>query len=203
MSFWTGKPSTIEQIPTISKAQQPLANQLYGAAGAGGGAFNQAGNFWRSLLSNESPDVEAFAAPEMRRFREDILPGISHSFGGTGSGPMGSLSSSAFQSAKAHAGADLAERIAAIRAGLRQQGAQGLFNLGQQALSPFTENVYRERVPGMLETLAPIAGQAAGAFAGPLGSTLGEWAGKTLSQKLSGRSSNNPSGGFLSPKTTQ
>lgn len=187
MSFFTGTPGRMEQISRLGPEQQQLYQQLLGA---GGGAFPQAANYYRGLLSDNSSDINAFAAPEMRRFREDIIPSLSEQFAGMGSG---ALSSSGFRNAAVNAGTDLAERIAAIRAQLRQQGAQGLMNIGSQGLQQFNENIYRPHVPGFAESFAPLIGTLGASFLGPLGKASGGALGKWLSQSKKG--SSDPYGG--------
>lgn len=137
-----------QQRPTLSKQQRPIFNQLTNAAQApgAGGAFGDSADYYRSLLSDDSEDYNAFAAPEMRQYREQILPGIAEQFAGFGAG---GLSSSGFNNAASGAGTDLAERLGAIRASLRQQGAQGLQNIGNQSLgTQFTGNFARPPAEG-------------------------------------------------------
>lgn len=137
-----------QQRPLLSRSQRPVLKQLTNAAqnqGAGG-AFGDSADYYRGLLSNDSADYQAFAAPEMRQFNEETVPGLAEQFAGMGSG---GLQSSGFRNAAVNAGADLGERLGAIRASLRQQGAQGLFNVGQQAVSPqYTGNLYRPPAEG-------------------------------------------------------
>ena len=179
MSFFTGTPGRWEQRSTLGPEQQSLYQQ---ALQAGNGAFGQVGNYYRDLLSNDSNDFNAFAAPEMRRFREQTIPELSEQFAGMGAG---GLSSSGFRNAAVGAGTDLSERLGAIRAQLRQHGAQGLQNLASQGLQQFNENIYRPATPGFLEQAAPIVGSAIGAFGGPVlgaaGSVVGEKFGNWLS----------------------
>ena len=147
------------QQSTLGPEQKPLYNQLL-AAGQGqgaGGAFGQSADYYRDLLSNNSQDQQAFAAPEMRQFNEDIIPSLSEQFAGMGSG---GLSSSGFRNAAVNAGSGLAERIAAIRAGLRQQGAQGLQGIGQLGLGNYNENIQQQGTPGLLQGMAPGIGSA-------------------------------------------
>lgn len=63
------------------------------------------------------------------------------------------------------------ERLAALRAQLRGQGAAGLQNLGQMGLQDATINYYRPRTPGLIESLSPVIGQigvvAAGNYFNP------------------------------------
>jgi hypothetical protein len=78
----------------------------------------------------------------------------------------GGLSSSSFRNAAVGAGTDLSERLGAIRAGLRQQGAQGLQNIGNMGLGSFNENIHRPATGGLLGGFAQGAGQGLGQAAG-------------------------------------
>jgi len=155
--FLMGTPDKYRQNSLLGPEQQPLYQQLQGAATSGpGGSFGQAGDYYRGLLSNDSADFNAMAAPEMRRFQEEIIPGLSEQFAGMGAG---GLSSSGFRNAAVGAGTDLSERLGAIRAQLRQQGAQGLMGLGQQGLGMYNENILQKGQPGFLSQIAPMVGQ--------------------------------------------
>jgi len=149
----------------LGEEQQPLYNQMLAAlSGQGaGGAFGQSADYYRDLLSNDSQTANMMMAPEMRRFNEEIIPGLSEQFAGMGSG---GLSSSGFRNAGVSAGTDLSERLGAIRAQLRAQGAQGLSQMGQFGLKPFKENYYRQGSPGLLYGFAQGAGQGLAAMAG-------------------------------------
>ena len=149
MAFLSGTKGKFQQKSLLGPEQQGLYSQLLGAAqGAGaGGAFGQAGDYYRGLLSDNNSTFQSMAAPEMRRFNEEIVPGLAEQFAGMGSG---ALSSSGFRNAAVNAGTDLSERIGAIRAQLRQQGAAGLMGLGSQGLQQFNENIYRPGRPGFL-----------------------------------------------------
>jgi hypothetical protein len=188
MSFWMGSPATSEQRSLYGPEQQGIYRSSVSAAqGKGaGGAFGDAADYYRGLLSDNSADMDAFAAPELRRFREQTIPGLANDFAGMGAG---ALSSSGFRNAAAGAGTDLAERLASMRAGLRGQAAQGLMGIGQQALNPAYENIERERTPGFLESAGPgIAGAitAAGlSFIPGVGPFIGPAAGSAVSSLLS------------------
>jgi len=190
-----GKKGKYEQRSRLGPEQQPLYQQMLQALqqkGAGG-AFGASADYYRDILSDDSQTFNAFAAPEMRRFNEEIIPGLSEQFAGMGSG---GLSSSGFRNAAVNAGTDLSERLGALRAQLRQQGAQGLSNLGQFGLQQFNENIYRKGQPGLIDAVGPAVGAAATAFGGPAGAALGNMAGSWLSNKF-GKSSpyGNQSGG--------
>lgn len=171
MSFFTGTPGKWSQQSLLTPQQQKLSGQLQQAnMGRGaGGSFGTAADYYRDLLSNDNETFNQFAQPELRRFRQETIPSLSEQFAGMGSG---GLSSSGFRNAAVNAGTDLSERLGAIRAQLRQQGASGLMGLGQQGLNPTVENVYTQGQGGFLDQLAPLIGSAAGAFFNPAGGAL-------------------------------
>lgn len=172
-SLFKGTPGRFEQQSMLGPEQQNLYQQMLAAlSGQGaGGAFGQAADYYRDLMSDDSKTFQSFAAPEQRRFNEDIIPGLAEQFAGMGSG---GLSSSGFRNAGVQAGTDLSERLGAIRAQLRQQGAAGLAGMGQFGLGQFNENIYRKGQPGLIDSLAPVAGQVAGMYlGGPAGAAVG------------------------------
>lgn len=181
MGFWdffTGTPEKRENVSTLRPEQEGLYNQLTNAGkGRGaGGAFGDAADYYRNLLSDDSADYQAFAAPALRQYNQDIVPGISEQFAGMGAG---GLSSSGFQNAQIQGATDLAERLGSIRANLRQAGAQGLANIGQQGLQSYSQNmVTQPGTEGFLSSVAPAIGTAAGAaIGGPFGAAIGNMAG--------------------------
>jgi hypothetical protein len=185
-NFLTGTPAKNEQVSTLMKSQQPLYDQLQAAnAGKGaGGSFGEAADYYRDLLDPNSQTAQQMAAPQMRQFNEEIIPGLSEQFAGMGSG---GLSSSGFRNAAVNAGTDLSERLGAMRAQLRQQGAAGLSNLGQQGLQSYSQNM--ETQPGsqgLLQQAAPAIGTALGSFAGPVGAAAGGAVGNWISNTWGG-----------------
>lgn len=200
-NFLTGKEAEQEQRSLLSPEQQKLQQQLEGAiSGQGaGGAFGDVADYYRGLLGNDSADFQAFAAPELRNFREQILPGIAEQFAGMGAG---GLTSSGFQNSSVGAGADLSERLGALRAQLRQSGAAGLQGLGQFGLRPTVENIERPAQPGLLESFAQPAATAVGtAFGGPvggaIGNAVGSFASNAFKAPISGKGQSGPYGGPL------
>ena len=166
MSFLFGRKGRMGQRSTLNPGQQSLHDQYLNSIqnrGAGG-AYGDVADYYRNNLSDNPADFQAFAAPEMRRFNEQTIPGLSEQFAGMGSG---GLSSSGFRNAAVNAGADLSERLGAIRAQLRQQSAQGLQNYAQGAFNPVTENYQEEDEPGLLGYAAQgLGGGIPGAVAG-------------------------------------
>jgi hypothetical protein len=155
--FLLGKEPSMQQLPTMDPQQMQLLSQLLGGLGQplGQGLQNLS-----QMLSGEPGALEAFQAPAMRQFQEEIVPGLAERFSGMGAGAQ---RSSAFQQALGSAGASLAERLSAQRAGL-QQGAMGQLSqllgmgMGQR---PFGY-MQQEGTPGFFGSLAGGAGQAAG-----------------------------------------
>lgn len=186
-NFFTGTPEKRENVSTLRPEQEGLFQQLQNAGrGQGaGGAFGSSADYYRNLLSDNSADYNAFSAPAMRQYSQDIAPGISEQFAGMGAG---GLSSSGFMNAQTQGATDLAERLGAIRANLRQAGAQGLQNIGTQGLQNYSQNmVTQQGTPGFLSNIAPAIGTAAGAaLGGPLGAGLGSMAGNAVSNWFGG-----------------
>lgn len=173
-NFFTGTPEERENISTLRPEQEGLYNQLISAGqGPGaGGAFGNSADYYRNLLGDNNADYNAFAAPALRQYNQDIVPGISEQFAGMGAG---GLSSSGFRNAQVQGATDLSERLGSIRASLRQAGAQGLANIGQQGLQNYSQNmVTQPGTQGFLSSLAPAIGTAAGAaLGGPVGGAIG------------------------------
>lgn len=173
-SFLFGSPEKHEQKLQLTKEQLPLFQQLLASLqGSGaGGAFGEASDYYRNILSQDPQLMQQFFAPEMRRFNQETVPGLAEQFAGMGSG---ALSSSGFRNASLQAGTDLQERLAALRANLMQGAAQGLSGLGQFGLNQFSKDVVTQPgSSGFLRDIAPLAGQTIGMFAGgPIGSAIG------------------------------
>ncbi len=174
-NFLMGTPETRENVSTLRPEQEGLYNQAVNAGmGPGaGGAFGEAADYYRGNLSDNPSDFNAFAAPALRQYNEQIMPGISEQFAGMGSG---GLSSSGFRNAQVQGATDLSERLGALRANLRQQSAEGLQGIGQQGLGNYSQNmVTQPGSEGFLSQIAPAVGQAATAyFAGP-GGAAANW----------------------------
>ncbi len=157
--FALGKEEQNYQQSLLSPEQQTLAAQRQQAiAGPGaGGAYGTTADYYRDLLNPNSQTVQQLQAPELRKFREDIIPGVGEEFAGMGSG---ALSSSGFRNAVSRAGVDLSERLGMLRANARMQGAQGLQGLGQQGLQSETENILRPATEGFINQATGAAGKA-------------------------------------------
>lgn len=184
MGFWdflSGTPEEHEQVSTLLPNQRGIQKKLSKAAkGRGaGGAFGESADYYRDLLANDPSAFQNFAAPAMRQFNEEIIPQLSEQFAGMGSG---GLSSSSFRNAAVNEGQGLAERLASLREGLRQQGAQGLQGIGTQALGNYSQDrITQQGTEGLLSQAAPIVGAGIGmAVGGPAGAGIGYQAGNAF-----------------------
>lgn len=181
-----GTPEKHERVSTLLPEQQGLFDQLLGAGkGEGaGGAFGTAADYYRGLLSNENADINAFTAPAMRQYQQDIVPNISEQFAQMGGGGQGNFSSSGFRNAQIQGATDLAERLGAIRANLRQAGAQGLQGIGSQGLQNFSQDVMTQ--PGTQGMLGPALGAVGTALGGPALGAIGAAGGSWLTNSFGG-----------------
>lgn len=210
-SFFLGSPEVRENVSTLRPEQEGLYQQLIKALmqkGAGG-AFGTSADYFRDLLSDDSQSFDAFANPILRQYREQILPDLTEQFAGMGAG---GLSSSGFRNAALQSGVDLGERLAQMRAGLRQNAVQGLQNLGSMGLQPYSQMMTTQPgTQGFLPTISSAAGTALGAYLGgpggaAAGNKLGEVAGNALSNLFSQNSTatnSNPYQSNFTPASAQ
>ncbi len=156
-------PKGYNVLSTLSPQQQTLLNQIFSSLQGRSGSvadqptFKSGESYIQRLLGG---DTEAFEAPLMRQFREQTIPGIAERFSAAGSGAQ---SSSAFQQALGAAGADLGERLGALRGGLQLQALpqalgyaqapasqiQDILGLQTQALVPKRRSAWQEALLGL------------------------------------------------------
>jgi hypothetical protein len=174
--FLFGRPEETKRVSTLGAGQEPiLANLLQALQGGGaGGAFGESADYYRDLLDPSGQAQEAFAAPALRQFQEELIPDLAERFAGMGSG---ALSSSGFRNAATREAGSLSERLASMRAGLQGQGAAGLSGLGTQGLGRFEEQLLSRGTKGFLPQLAEGFGPA-------IGTAVGAPAGKGISSLL-------------------
>ena len=110
-------PQAGSQMAGLNQYSQGLMNPQAGSQLAGLQQYSQ------DLMNPSGASYQAFAAPMMKQYQQEIVPGMAERFSG-----LGAQSSSAFNQSMAQGGTDLAERLATLKANLGMQGAQ----LGQQ-----------------------------------------------------------------------
>lgn len=126
-----GGSSGPEKLPTLSrqqKLQQRTMQKSLRPEGQLGSAYGGALDLLKQYINPESPMFKSLAAPHMRQFQEQTIPGLAEQFAGMGA-MGGGLSSSGFGQSLGAAGAGLQERLAALQAQIQQQAVQGI--LGQ------------------------------------------------------------------------
>ena len=165
--FLFGSPEKRENVSTLRPEQEGLYNQLLDSmqGPGGGGAFGSAADYYHDLMDNSQRAQQGFAEPTMREYQEDIMPGLSNQFGGLGGG---------FEGAQYQGSSDLMRRLSSMRAGLRSNAAQGLYNLGQLGLSNYSQNmVTQPGSQGFLGGVAPAIGHAFGSYMSGIGGAPG------------------------------
>lgn len=149
---------------TLNPEQQGLFNQQAQGLGA---IQPQIMQYLQQLLSSSPEATEAFSAPYMRQFNEQIVPGLAERFAGAGA-----LSSSGFQNALGQAGAGLAENLASMREQLRygaaQQGQSGISNF----LGMNTQSLMPKQMGFLKQLLLGLSG-GVGQGIGGIGSSFG------------------------------
>lgn len=144
--------SYLKAVPTMTKEQQGLINQILGGASQN---LPSGFNYLRQILDDDPEMMKQFEAPMMRQFREGIVPEIAQRFAGMGSGPMGSLGSSGFQQELGSSATDLSERLGAQRANLKSGALSHLGSFVDRGLTPQFD--YKQTTkPGMGGSLGEI-----------------------------------------------
>lgn len=171
--FIFGSPDKLKKVPTGTKQQQALHNnilsQAMGMSGQGGG-YNQANQYFNNLLQPGNEAFQNFSAPFMNQFEEQILPQIAERFAGGGA-----LSSSGFGQALGGAGAGLQAQLAQLFAELQNQAAGQQYNQYNQLANSglnYQPFAYQQK-QGSQGILGPLATGIGTTLGGPLGGALG------------------------------
>lgn len=152
MDFMFGKQGEMNQVSTQTGGQQDLLSQLMAGLSGGGFGGGPMGAGMEGLFKLLSGDTEAFEAPLMRNFEENLIPGIAERFSGLGSGAQGS---SAFSQGLSSAAGGLTEQLGAMRGGLQQQGMSQLMQMLQTGLGTQSfENVYKPPTQGFAQGMS-------------------------------------------------
>lgn len=148
LDFLFGEGEKRQQIPRFSSSQQNVLEQLLGGAQQGiAPGIQQLLN----ILGQDQQSLQAFEAPALRQFNEEILPSIAERF--TGMMGEGSQRSSAFGQQLGQAGAGLAENLAGQRSQLGSQALSQLQQLLGLGLTPQQDTLVTPKQPGFIQTL--------------------------------------------------
>jgi len=117
-----------EKMPTMTKEQTALLNQILaslGQEGQLGQAYGQGLGGLQEMLDPSSAAYQRFEAPYMQQFQQETIPGLAEQFAGAGA-QGGALSSSGFGQALSSAGANLQTQLAGMKSGLQQQAIRDI-----------------------------------------------------------------------------
>ena len=159
-----GKNEKIQNISNQNPQQQQLWQQMMSGMNGGEGGYGDIANYYKQLMAGDPASEKAFSDPMMRQFNEDTVPGLAEQFAGMGSG--GGMGSSGFRNSAVNAGADLQERLASMRANLRQKGVEGLSGMYDKMMQPTMTPVMRPATGGLVGGMAQGVGQGLGSAAG-------------------------------------
>lgn len=156
--FFLGTDPQNQKLDVFSPQQQGLQNQLIGGLG---GQLSPALASLMKLIGDDEESFNKFAAPYLRNFKTQVVPGITERFSGGDSG-----ASSGLFNALGEAGAGLEQGLASAREGMKGDALRSLFSLLQPAMqSPFGYNQIQAQ-PGLIQNLLS-------AFAGGVGQGVG------------------------------
>lgn len=189
-----GTSDKISNLPLFTKPQmQGLSDLVQQAAQMRqnqSSPYNLAQSRLQSLLSGGSDAYNAFAAPYMRQFQEQTIPGLAERFASLG-GRGGALSSSGFGQSLGAAGAGLQDTLAAQAAGLQQNALStalgDYYNTQNLGLTRAFEPTYQ---PGTTD----LFGGLLSGIGGGLGQGFGLSNGGNLISLLSGLLGNSKMG---------
>jgi len=137
----TSKDKT-KQLPTMTKEQQGLLNQMMqmlGPDGQLGEGYGQSLDLLKDWMDPNGQAYQNFAQPYMNEFNQQTIPGLAERFAGMGGGMGGGLSSSGFGQSLSSAGGNLQSQLAQLKSQLAGSAAQQMMGqygqMSGQALS--------------------------------------------------------------------
>lgn len=162
-----------------------LQNQVKGMGQQGAGDITQNQNYqqgqgWLNSLFNDPEFFNQFEAPLQRQFSEETIPDLANRFAGMGSG--GSTGSTGFRNAANREATNLHEKIAALRGGMQQQGANQALQYAQQPTSNYLQMLQQAMTPTQnvyQPPSNPLSG-ILGGLAGGIGAGYGQQWGKSF-----------------------
>lgn len=174
----------IKSAGLLSREQSKNLKDYFNNPITGNETYQAGEQYLQNLLSGGENAYNAFEAPYLQNFQQQILPGIANRFAGAGTG-AGALSSSAFNQTAAQAGSTLQAQLAQLRGGLQMQAIPQSLAYAQQPYANqlaginvrTKENFYQpEQQSGTSSLLGGLAKTAltagATALAGPAGGAL-------------------------------
>lgn len=191
--FLFGKQPKMKQLPSLAPYQQQFLQNVYDNPLQSNPLYQQGSQFLQNLYGGQGD--QAFEAPYMQNFQQNIVPQLANQFAGQGTG-AGALNSSGFQNSLAQAGRNLQTDLAGLRS---QRQLQGLPMLLQQAQAPTQQGFqglgyspfqYHQQ-PGTQGLLPGLLG----GIGGGIGQGFGLGYGSQLGQSLFSGGQQNQGGG--------
>ena len=182
MDFLFGSDPEMVQTSRFTPQQERAFGQFWDNPINQSPLYRSGSNWLQNILSGSPEAFQAFEAPLMNQFNEQIVPAIAERFGAI----AGNRGSSGLSNSLAQAARGLSTDIAGVRAGLQQGAAGQALNYAQQPYSNMLsgfgiQSFENNERPGREGLISPILSGIGAAFAGPVGSSLGNVAGSALS----------------------
>ncbi|MDC7243651.1 MAG: hypothetical protein PQJ44_06920 [Sphaerochaetaceae bacterium] len=172
--FMWGSEGEFVRESQLTPEQQEIWRKYKEAADSG---FMDAANYYKSILADDPELYNQLFASELQRFERETMPDLAEQYAGLGSG---GINSSGFQLAASGAGADLAERLAGMRANLKGQAATGMSQMAQGLLTPTDYVAYQQPQSGFAEKALGTGMDAAATYYTGGMNKLGQQAAKSI-----------------------
>lgn len=173
--FGSGSAPKMKKYATMSKDQQRLFNDKLNNPLENSPLYQQGATSLRDILNMDPNYTSRLEAPLLRKFEQEIAPGIAERYAAQGTGG-GALSSSGFNQAMARGVENLGQDLGAQRASLLQNAINQALSFSQApyqsalqyaqtptfayGMQPAQEGV----APGLFQTAGSIFGPSAGKF---------------------------------------
>ncbi len=164
-----GSRDKLRQLPTMDPFQQQAFQRMFQNPINESPLYSSGASYLQQLLSGSPESTQAFEAPYLQQFNQQIVPQIAERFAGMGTG-AGAGNSSALYNSLSQAGGNLQTNLAGLRSGLQMQALPQALGYAQQPysntlaasqVSPFAYQNQRGQ-QGLLGGITGGLGQGAG-----------------------------------------
>jgi hypothetical protein len=164
--LFSGKPDEFKKVSRFTGEQKSALKDYFRNPISSNPLYAQGNSFLQNLLAGGPEATQAFQAPYLRQFQQQVIPSILERLGGREGG--NAFGSSGLNQTLAQAGTDLQERLAALHSGLQMQALPQALGYAQQPYSNLLnglgisqfENTFlpgQQGFGGSLMELAPYA----------------------------------------------
>jgi hypothetical protein len=152
LGFGKDQPTELKERQRYTPEQQQAYAELLEGVKAGN---KDAIAYYQKILADDPDAFADFERPAMDQFQQETVPNILERL--NAGGGMNKYSGAVTQQL-AQEGRKLSTNLAAQRANLKQNAAQGLFNYSQTALGETTQPYLQGGTQGAFSALSPSAG---------------------------------------------